>query len=110
MTLDDLIAYGADVETGLQRCMGSEAIYLKLVETVKEEASFGRLEQALDAGDLDAAFDAAHALKGVLGNLALTPLYDPVHEITELLRSRTEMDYTEQYGKINDAWQALRLL
>ena len=40
------------------------------------------------------AFEAAHALKGVLGNLSLTPLYEPVQEITELLRNRTEMDYT----------------
>ena len=45
------------------------------------------------AKDLKAAFEAAHALKGVLGNLSLTPLYTPVVEITELLRSNTDMDY-----------------
>jgi hypothetical protein len=32
-------------------------------------------------------------LKGVLGNLSLTPLYDKVCEITELLRNQSEGDY-----------------
>ena len=48
---------------------------------------------AIGAGDLDAAFEAAHALKGVLGNLSLTPAYEKVSEMTELLRARTQMDY-----------------
>lgn len=28
-----------------------------------------------------------------MGNLALTPIYEPVYEITELLRARSEADY-----------------
>ena len=95
MTLDDLIAYGANVEEGLGRCMNNEAFYLRLVETVKDEKSFDALPQAIADGDLQAAFEAAHGLKGVLGNLAITPLFQPVIEITELLRARTEMDYSE---------------
>ena len=31
---------------------------------------------------------------GITGNLALTPLYEPIVEITELLRARTETDYS----------------
>jgi len=63
MKLDDLIAFGANVDEGLQRCMNNEEFYLRLVETVKNEASFGALQTAVEAGDLDAAFEAAHALK-----------------------------------------------
>ena len=43
---------------------------------------------------------AAHALKGVLGNLSLTPLYEKVCEITELLRARTETDYAPLLSEI----------
>lgn len=93
MTLDDLRAYGANVDEGLTRCMNNESFYLRLVGMVKDEKGFDALEQAIAANDLDAAFEAAHGLKGVLGNLSLTPLFDPMSEITELLRSRTEMDY-----------------
>ncbi len=103
MTLDDLIAYGADVEDGLARCMNNEGFYLRLVETVKGESGFDVLEEAIGEGDLHRAFEAAHALKGVLGNLSLTPLLEPITEITELLRSETQMDYSELLARISDA-------
>ena len=100
MTLDDLAAYGANVDEGLARCMGNEAFYLRLVGTVRDDAHFEQLGDALQAGKLDEAFEAAHALKGSLGNLALTPLYEPVVEVTELLRARTEMDYSDKLAAI----------
>ena len=93
MTLDDLIAFGANVDEGLQRCMNNEAFYLRLVESVKNEANFGALQAAVDAGDLDAGFEAAHALKGVLANLSITPLYEPASELCELLRAKEDADY-----------------
>ena len=102
MTLDDLRAYGAHVDEGLGRCMGMEAMYLKLVGTVKTDATYERLERALAENDLDDAFEAAHALKGVLGNLALTPLYEPMYEMTELLRARTQTDYAPLLATIQE--------
>ena len=93
MTLEMLRAYGADVDTGLRRCMNNEAFYLRLVPMAANDGGFDTLRTALEKRDLDAAFEAAHALKGVLGNLSLTPLYAPIAEMTELLRARTQMDY-----------------
>ena len=93
LTIDALRDYGADVEQGLQRCMNNEAFYLRLVGMAVGDASFDKLRAAVDAGDLAAAFEAAHALKGVLGNLALTPAYELTSEITELLRARESADY-----------------
>ena len=54
----------------------------------------------VEAGDKDAAFEAAHQLKGVLGNLALTPMYEPVAEMTELLRARADAEYMVFVDKI----------
>lgn len=93
LTIDQLREIGVQPEDGLQRCLNDEDFYLTLVKMVPADAGFQKLEESLAGGDLDAAFEAAHALKGVLGNLSLTPLLDPVVEITECLRSRTEMDY-----------------
>ena len=95
LTIEALKEYGAGVEEGLARCMGNEAFYLRLVSVIQNEKNFDTLKESLEAGNLDTAFEAAHALKGVTGNLALTPLYKPVFEITELLRAHTEMDYTQ---------------
>ena len=93
ITLEALQQFGADTDKGLAMCMGNEALYLRLVGSVPTEKRFDDLAGALEEGNLDAAFEAAHALKGVLGNLSLTPMFDKISEITELLRSRTQADY-----------------
>ena len=105
MTLDDLVAFGANVDEGLGRCMNNEAFYLRMIETVKKEQGFDALKAALEVNDLEKAFEAAHALKGVLGNLALTPLFEPMSEMTELLRAKTQMDYSELLGTILQRWE-----
>jgi len=94
MTIEDLIRYGANTREGLQRCMNNESFYLRLVKMIPGDANFSKLFDAVAVGDLNAAFEAAHALKGSTGNLSLTPLYAPLGEVTELLRARTVMDYS----------------
>ena len=106
ITLDALREFGADTEKGLAMCMGNEALYLRLAGSVPAEQSFDVLSRSIGEGDLDAAFEAAHALKGVLGNLSLTPLYEKASQITELLRSRTDTDYKpllEELAALRDA-------
>ncbi len=93
ITIEKLNAFGANTTEGLERCCGNQALYLRLVNMVPSEKNFEGLKTALEAGDLDSAFQSAHALKGVLGNLSLTPMYKKSVEITELLRSRTQTDY-----------------
>ena len=110
MTIDMLTPYGANTKERLQRCMNNEGFYLRLVKMIPGDVNFQRLYDAVEAGDLAAAFDAAHALKGSTGNLALTPIFVPVSEITELLRARTETDYTPLVAAIRDAHNKLREL
>lgn len=101
LTIDTLRAYGANVDEGVKRCINSEAFYLKMVQKVKENLdSCEKLKEEVEAKDLDKAFETAHALKGVLANLSLTPLLQPVSEITELLRARTDTDYSELTERI----------
>ena len=100
LTIDTLREYGADVDAGLQICMNNEGFYLKMVNMMIQDNAVDRLKDSIEANDLDAAFEAAHALKGVTGNLSLTPILNPVKEITEFLRARTEMDYSDLLGEI----------
>ena len=94
LTIEKLNDFGANTEEGLGRCYGNEALYLRLVGMIPAEASFDKLQSAIESNDLDAAFEAAHARKGILGNLSLTPMYQVCSEMTELLRARTVMDYS----------------
>ena len=93
MTLDELAAYGANVEEGLSRCMGNEDFYLMLVKKAVEDNRLPLLRKAIEENDLKGAFENAHALKGMYANLSLTPLLAPVSEMTELLRAGTQTDY-----------------
>lgn len=110
LTIDKLKEYGADTDEGLGRCFNNADFYLKLVATIPNEPSFDRLKAAIDNKDLNTAFEAAHALKGVLGNLSLTPILTPIQEITELLRSKTETDYTPLLDEIFKQWDLLKQL
>ncbi len=111
ITIDGLKKLGVNTDEGVSRCMGSEQFYLKLVNMIPDEQGFDKLKEAADAGDLQAGFEAAHALKGVLGNLSLTKMFDKSSEITELLRAKTEIDYTplvNQLLSMRDELKALR--
>jgi HPt (histidine-containing phosphotransfer) domain-containing protein len=90
MTLDALIAYGANTAEGMERCMNDESFYLEMVGLTLADPNFDALKAAMDAGDAKAAFSAAHALKGSVGNVALTPVYEPLCALTELLRGKSE--------------------
>ena len=110
ITLEQLRAWGADVDEALPRCLNNEAFYLRLVGKSVREPAFDRLREAVEAGDLAKAFDQAHALKGVTGNLALTPIDRPIREMTECLRGRTDMDYRPLLSEILDQRAALLAL
>ena len=100
LTIDNLNSFGADTKDGLNRCMNNEKLYLMLIGKAMQDANFDRLVSAIDANDRKAAFEAAHALKGVMGNLSITPLFDAASQMTELLRTEQEADYSVLLGQI----------
>lgn len=100
LTIETLREYGANTEEGLERCLNNGAFYLRLVCISLDDPGFERLAAAIANEDRKAAFEAAHALKGSLGNLALTPLAGPVSELTELLRAGRDADYPERVEQI----------
>ena len=104
LTIESLKAFGANTAEGVTRCVNNEAFYLRMVGMALNDANYGKLQSAVQAGDRQAAFEAAHALKGVLSNLALTPILKPVSEMTEQLRARNaQADYT---GYLKSMWEA----
>ena len=107
LTIDLLKSSGVDTESGLARCMGMEEFYLSLVEKALHDKNFTVLQESVGAKDYDKAFEAAHALKGILGNLSLEPMYTTICEITELLRARTDADYTPLLDELHRAKSVL---
>lgn len=107
ITLDALNEFGANTDEGMNRCLNNEQFYFKMIKMSLKDSHFEELGAALEAKNLDAAFEAAHALKGVMATLALTPLLNPINQITDLLRKRTDTDYSALYGEMKNQREKL---
>ena len=110
LTTEALRKYGADTADGLSRCLGNEGFYLGLVKRFAFEDKAEQLASAIASGNLDEAFSLAHNLKGSSGNLGLTPLYKPISEMTDELRARKDIDYSEYLSEIRVNLEELRVL
>ena len=102
ITIDKLKEFGVDTKEGLTRCMNNEGFYFKMIKMGLSDGHFESLQKSLEDNNLAEAFEAAHALKGVIGNLALSPIYNPLAEMTEMLRANKEADYLTIYKPIKE--------
>lgn len=89
-----------DVDGALERFLGDEEMYMDFLHQIVDEESLLKLGKALDEGNAQAAFDCAHTLKGVHGNMGLTPLYLLDIEIVEPLRKGSFETVKENYDKL----------
>lgn len=111
LTLENLRTYGANVEEGMGRCFNNESFYLGLIPVGLADGNFDKLAKAMEENNVAAAFEAVHALKGSIGNLALTPLYTLLSELTEQFRGKTEMpDVADLYARVQAAVAEARKL
>lgn len=110
ITIEGLKALGADTDSGLVRCLNNEAFYLKLVKMALEDGNYEKLKEAVSRKDLDEAFECAHALKGMLGNVSLDNLLEPVKTITEALRGKEDIDYGPLLQQMEEELEKLRAL
>lgn len=98
--------YGADYEATMGRFMGNEAMYLRILDMLFADDNLHKLGSSLKDGDMTGAFEAAHALKGVVGNMGLTPLYKAVCAIVEPLRTgELRDDYMALYEAVDTGFQ-----
>lgn len=94
-------AYGGDYVTTMGRFVHNEKMYLKFLDMLFQDENLQRLGEALKNDDIQGAFEAAHTLKGVVGNMGLAPLFDAVCVIVEPLRLKEQRDdYMAMYQVI----------
>ena len=110
LTVEGLKSLGVEIEDGMKRCMNNEAFYLRLAGMALEDKNYALLREAVEAGDLKRGFEYAHALKGMLGNVALTNLLTPVLTMTEALRQEEAIDYGPLLDQMDEELAKLRAL
>lgn len=85
--LNKLKDAGIYAEEGISRLMNNEEIYLKyLKKFAAGDEYYTRLVEAFNINDYNAAFKAAHTLRGNVGNLAINTMYAILVDMTEALR------------------------
>ncbi len=98
--------YGADYQATMERFLGNSAMYLKILEMLFLDDNLEKLADSIEKNNLTDAFAAAHTLKGVAGNLGLTPLYHAVCAIVEPLRAgEPREDYPAMCETIRSEFQ-----
>lgn len=103
--MDDLILklkdFGCDVESAINRCVNDEELYIMLVKAFVDDDNFAKLRNNIECGNIRAAFDNAHTIKGVAANLELLPIYNVVVIIVEKLRSGDLTGISDDIDKLS---------
>lgn len=86
--IKELEALGVNTGEALRRFSGNSALYLKMLGKVTAAVNDLQVMPYIEKEDYETAVTNAHTLKGVTGNLSLTPLYDAYTGITNLLREK----------------------
>ncbi len=95
---------GADFDNVLGR-LGSEQMVQRFALKFLDDTSYQKLEETLQAKDVEQAFRAAHTLKGVCLNLGFDNLFAVSSELTEKLRAG-ELDGTdEMFQKVKEQYE-----
>ena len=81
-----LLRAGVNLDEAMERFMGNEELLLRFLKKFSNDPSYQSLKKAMDEKNYKEAFEAAHALKGVCGNLSISKLFELVCKEVELLR------------------------
>ena len=85
--LEQLELAGVQVRQALDRFMGNEDLYLSFLAKLPEKLHSTEILQALEEGDEEGFYLRVHDLKGMTGNLGLTPIQESAQAILVEFRS-----------------------
>lgn len=85
--IEELGALGVNTEEAIKRFVNNAALYERMVKKLPDSMDGKGVMDAIETGTVEEAINKAHTLKGVLGNLSITPLYEAYTEIVALLRN-----------------------
>ena len=102
-----LKAAGIDVEDAVRRFMGKEELMMKFLLRFGQDPNFGLLRQALEEGDTARAYEAAHALKGVAGNLSLRVVFARSGELVDSLRAGDLQQTKAGFPALEESYRAV---
>ncbi len=102
-----LLSCETDLDGVMKRFSNDEALYAECLKEFLKDASMAKLDEALANQAWDEAFTAAHALKGLTGNMGFVPLFHATAELVVLIRAGRVQEVDASYQKVRRAYDML---
>ncbi len=98
---EELKDLGVNVEEGLERVMDDEALYETMLGMFVDKIDSNPIAmEDFDADDLTVAIQRVHILKGLTGNLSMTPLFEGYVKMLDSLRTDRPGEAAQEYERI----------
>lgn len=94
-----------DLNGAIQRLGGDEALYLTCLGMFLQDTTLAELNDAIDNRLWDDAFTAAHALKGLAGNMGFVPLMHATSQLLIMIRGGRINDVREYMAQVNSHYR-----
>ncbi|MDD2647995.1 MAG: Hpt domain-containing protein [Eubacteriales bacterium] len=94
-----------DVDGAIKRLGGDEELYAECLTDFLDDKTTEELNIAVEHGVWDEAFTAAHALKGVAGNMGFVPLMHSVGQLLVIIRGGRLKDINESLEQVNSCYR-----
>ena len=108
MSVKDLYdSFGGNYQQAIQTMM-MDAFITKMLTKFLDKNAYQDILDSYQKNDLHGVFEAAHSLKGVCGNLALTPIYEKASVVCEATRNLKEgevVDVSKQIEDLKETYQ-----
>ncbi len=85
--VENLTRCETDLEGAMRRFADDEELYVTCLDAFLQDKTMDELDGAISARLWDEAFTAAHALKGLAGNMGFIPLFHATGELVVLIRA-----------------------
>lgn len=105
---EELRNLGVDVDAGLERVMDDESFYEMMLAMFIDSVNDNPIELAdFDADDLEVLTSRVHILKGLTGNLEMTPLFTGYVQALDLLRMNQPGEALKEYERLLPVQEAI---
>lgn len=97
-----LYTAGIDYKDGLNRFVKDEEVYNDALRLFIDNDNIKKLEEAIEAGNISAAYEYAHALKGESGTLSAAKMYKDILPLVEALKAGKSENIEEMFQKVKE--------
>ncbi len=94
-----------DLQGVLRRLNGNEQLYISCLGMFLDDSTLTELNTAIRTKSWDDAFTAAHALKGLAGNMGFIPLMHSTGQLVVLIRGGRLREIGDCIAQINSNYR-----